>query len=81
MNVFGVLFQEHGQLHLQPNKLNFTSQTPTPFPNNVSQEALFPHTNYIFPKRFSILHQNPSDFINCPKTLPFTAELLLLIPM
>lgn len=39
-------------------KLNFTPQTPTPFPNNFSQESLFPHTNYIFPKR-SILHSTP----------------------
>ena len=62
-------------------KLNFTPQTPTPFPTNFSQESLFPHTNYIFPKGYSILHQNPPDFINYPKTLPFTAELLLLILM
>lgn len=82
MNVFGMLFQEHGQLHFATLiKLNFTPQTPTPFPTNFSQESLFPHTNHIFPKRYSILHQNPSDFINYPKTLPFTAELLLLILM
>ena len=62
-------------------KLNFTPQTPTPFPSNFLQKALFPHTNCIFPKRYSILHQNPSHFINYPKTLPFTAELLLLILM